>query len=597
MKINVPTKFLSAINDEATTGIPPAPYVVNLLKYALNPNTSTQLIEVDALKLKRERLDRLMELAVESSGVITGAGALVQKLGMLRKMKDDSDTLVTNLKELETLILLWFRANVQAPDGTTTILLDTATFGPLPAVVTKVVYTPPSKWTSASCTLTAVYNSVEGQGSRSYTWCPRDLYGNSTVEEDAAAGVLNDVGADDDTTEEDEDAPKARRLGKARKSKAGRTVLELFASAGITLATKAWIADFESEYKIYTRRRVKVGKQYLAACSGECATSGSGDKWRKSEVTSLEVDGNPARVVMDDVYEKQREGKKGVLSVVEDIVGTEMAVWCWPLVRVFDLKRHDHYIVRASLLTPYEYNPRLIDKLVIPAKDRRVIQIVAKSAGTRIDDIIAGKSSGTVIIASGPPGTGKTLTAEVVSEAIQQPLYSVQCTQLGTNEETIEKNLALILERAQRWGAVLLIDEADVYVRRRSSDIQQNAIVGVFLRMVEYYRGVLFMTTNMSADIDDAIASRATIHVRYTKPDLAMRKALWAIQDGQVGLGVTQQECDQLAELFTSIVGRDIRRLLRLAKTMITEGESRVEVIRTVAEFTDVQETTGLTAA
>src|SRR6185295_19284784 len=104
--------------------------------------------------------------------------------------------------------------------------------------------------------------------------------------------------------------------------------------------------------------------------------------------------------------------------------------------------------------------------------------------------IVAGKTGGTIVFCTGEPGTGKTLTGEVFSEVIKRPLYVVQCSQLGTDEEELEKQLKKVLRRAQRWGAILLIDEADVYVRERGDDIQQNAIVGVFLRVLEYYRGI-----------------------------------------------------------------------------------------------------------
>lgn len=39
---------------------------------------------------------------------------------------------------------------------------------------------------------------------------------------------------------------------------------------------------------------------------------------------------------------------------------------------------------------------------------------------------------------------------------------------------------------AARWGAVVLIDEADVYLEERSMhDLSRNAMVAVFLRQLE----------------------------------------------------------------------------------------------------------------
>lgn len=50
---------------------------------------------------------------------------------------------------------------------------------------------------------------------------------------------------------------------------------------------------------------------------------------------------------------------------------------------------------------------------------------------------------------------------------------------------------------AHGWGAVLLLDEADVYLERRSiNDLMRNSLVSIFLRLLEYFQGILFLTTN-----------------------------------------------------------------------------------------------------
>ena len=84
---------------------------------------------------------------------------------------------------------------------------------------------------------------------------------------------------------------------------------------------------------------------------------------------------------------------------------------------------------------------------------------------------------------TGLPGVGKTLTAEVFAEIQKKPLYAVQSSQLGVEPAEIEKQLNLCFERSNRWNAVLLIDEADVYVHQRTNDLKQNSVVGTFLRV------------------------------------------------------------------------------------------------------------------
>ena len=90
--------------------------------------------------------------------------------------------------------------------------------------------------------------------------------------------------------------------------------------------------------------------------------------------------------------------------------------------------------------------------------------------------------------ADGPPGTGKTLTAEGISELLKCPLYMVSAGELGTDPRYLETELLKILDICHTWGAILLLDEADVFLERRSlHDIHRNSLVGVFLRQLEYF--------------------------------------------------------------------------------------------------------------
>jgi cysteinyl-tRNA synthetase len=107
------------------------------------------------------------------------------------------------------------------------------------------------------------------------------------------------------------------------------------------------------------------------------------------------------------------------------------------------------------------------------------------------------------------------------------------------------------------------MDEADVYVRQRGSDIEQNAIVGVFLRNLEYYNGILFMTSNLDS-IDDAILSRATAHIVYSKPVPDDIETIYNIQSDLLNVKLSIEQLDILKSF--EIVGRDIKALLKLAK-------------------------------
>jgi AAA+ superfamily predicted ATPase len=258
-----------------------------------------------------------------------------------------------------------------------------------------------------------------------------------------------------------------------------------------------------------------------------------------------------------------------------------------PYIRVFDLDKHDFVTIHVNNLQDYPWDDTLIDKLVLPAATKDMIQILVSGTRDSKEDIIRGKMQGVIVIATGEPGTGKTLTAEVFSETIKRPLYVVQCAQLGTDADDIEKHLSAILRRAQRWQAILLIDEADVYIRARGDDIQQNAIVGVFLRVLEYYRGVLFMTSNRATVIDDAIMSRASSWIRYAMPGTDELRRIWKVLSTQYEVELTEQDIDSLLQHLPKLSGRCVRNLLKLARHLSQARKERVTeaMLRSVAQF------------
>lgn len=49
---------------------------------------------------------------------------------------------------------------------------------------------------------------------------------------------------------------------------------------------------------------------------------------------------------------------------------------------------------------------------------------------------------------------------------------------IGTTPDDAEENLTEMFKRARRWDAVLLIDEADVFMERRTAaDLVRNSLV------------------------------------------------------------------------------------------------------------------------
>jgi hypothetical protein len=97
-------------------------------------------------------------------------------------------------------------------------------------------------------------------------------------------------------------------------------------------------------------------------------------------------------------------------------------------------------------------------------------------------------------------------------------LYAVSAGELGTTPEQVDKRLTNILQLSETWNAVLLLDEADVFLQQRGvGDVNRNALVSIFLRQLEYFQGVLVLTTNMVQQIDPAFESNSDLIESCTK--------------------------------------------------------------------------------
>ncbi|RAH47338.1 ATP-binding protein, partial [Aspergillus brunneoviolaceus CBS 621.78] len=145
-------------------------------------------------------------------------------------------------------------------------------------------------------------------------------------------------------------------------------------------------------------------------------------------------------------------------------------------------------------------------------------------------DIVRGKGKGLIILLHGAPGVGKTTTAEGVAELFEKPLFQITCGDLGTTAESVEHALETNFALAHRWGCILLLDEADVFLAKRTpQDFKRNGLVSVFLRVLEYYAGILFLTTNRIGDFDEAFGSRIHISLHYPQLTLPATREIFLL--------------------------------------------------------------------
>ncbi|KAK0752558.1 P-loop containing nucleoside triphosphate hydrolase protein [Schizothecium vesticola] len=204
-----------------------------------------------------------------------------------------------------------------------------------------------------------------------------------------------------------------------------------------------------------------------------------------------------------------------------------------PLIEGYALKNKLWVSFFVEDIRPMTWNAEAFDHLVYDEQQKDLVMSFVENHGqTRkkaaLEDVIVGKGAGLIILLSGPPGTGKTLMAEAVADRTRKPLFYLQAEDLGISAAVLGANIKKVFEMATEWDAVVLLDEADVFMaERHPQDIARNELVSIFLRELEYFRGIIFLTTNLYSTIDTAFRSRVSLHLLFKSLTVEARGVVW----------------------------------------------------------------------
>ncbi|KAF5970189.1 AAA family ATPase [Fusarium bulbicola] len=215
----------------------------------------------------------------------------------------------------------------------------------------------------------------------------------------------------------------------------------------------------------------------------KASTSGKHQEAQESSVRQNKERGDPDRLTDDEA----------MLTVsIVNCFSLGRKVWCY---------------AEIESLTEIEWNTQALNNLVVDEAEKRLLVgfVGATKNGQlqHFDDFVHGKGKGLVMLLCGPPGTGKTFTAESVSENLKRPLYRLDSSDLGM------------------W-------RADVFLEKRSSsNLTQNEMTTIFLRLLEYYKGVMILTTNRYPAIDPAFESRIDLSFVFQDLEPASRGKIW----------------------------------------------------------------------
>ena len=130
---------------------------------------------------------------------------------------------------------------------------------------------------------------------------------------------------------------------------------------------------------------------------------------------------------------------------------------------------------------------------------------------------------------------------------------------------------------------------------RQPTDVSRNALVSIFLRLLEYFQGILFLTTNRVQTFDPAFQSRIHVALRYGELTGKAKKTVWktfiekvVAIDGVEVEEFAEEEYDRLSR--RNLNGRQIKNAVRTAQALAIDEKKPLSMDH-IIKVLDVAET------
>ncbi|GKZ23196.1 hypothetical protein AbraCBS73388_009547 [Aspergillus brasiliensis] len=263
------------------------------------------------------------------------------------------------------------------------------------------------------------------------------------------------------------------------------------------------------------------------------------------------------------------------LEDISDLVADEQFLIATPVLRGYSLEDRKWLKLFLDGVSDIVWKLRPFDSLVLrdgDEKDVKDLVLALASSQSRqseiSDDVLQGQGRSVIMLLHGPPGVGKTLTAECVAEFMKVPLYVLSARALGTTTARVKESMDFILRIITKWNAVLLLEDADIFIQPPNpTDFQKSEVSYDFLTLLEHFEGILFLASECVETIDPAFETRIDATIRYPELDTYSRRHIWEQLLGKADReAISKSDIIHMAD--RELNGRQIKNVVKASRTL-----------------------------